>query len=1392
MATIILLISVGAFSNSYGAANSVIGGGGYTYAKACQGAANVVVGEFTMTAGTTANDRRITNWSFVAAGGYTAGDVTKYQVWYNTTSGTGATITGGILVAGATQLGGNATTALTSGTTITTTAFGAVTLTSGGTYTVYVTATLSPAAVSGDVIGVAAINPTSATKPFTMASGIAVAGTSTASPGITVATNPSGVSATATPNPVCVGGTLTLTGAATSALTYAWVGPGGTAIASPTSEITGVNGVVAGNAGVYTLTATNGSCAVSATTAAVAVNAYPTGVTATATPNPICNGSNLTLTGTATGATTYAWTEPGGTAITAPTALSTGVTGVVPGNAGVYTLTASTPGCAVTVTTASVIVILAPTAILGVPEVCVSSTTSLSDAVGGGTWSSVTPSVATIGSSTGIANGVAQGTSVISYTTGCGAGASVTVTVNEAPSPIAGVTTVCQGSTTSLSDVATNGTWSSSSITVATITTAGIVSGVSGGVSVISYSTGCGSDVGTIVTVTPIPAAISGTLTVCQGSTTSLSDAAGGGTWSSSNTAVATVGSTGIVFGAGGGSTSVISYITGCGAPATVTVTVSTPPTTITGPATFVCTGNSITLVDGTSGGVWTSSDGTIASVGTSGIVNGLLQGTAIIYYTTASCAPASYAITVNPYPAAISGVTEVCVGSTVTLSDITSAGTWSSSLPGTGTVDPTLGIVGGISPGPVTIYYTVSGCAVSQPMTVNPLPAAISGNPIVCLGSTTTLNDISGGGTWSSNNSFVASVGSATGVVSGAALGSTDISYTFTSTGCYVTYPETVDVNPPAISGASSVCLGATTHLIDGSTPGTWSSSLPATASIGSVSGLVTGHALGTATISYTLSTGCFTTETMTVNPNPGSISGPVVVCTGSTITLIDGTPGGTWSSAEYWIASIGSSSGSVSGLTAGATTTISYTLGTGCFATYTDSVVTQPSAIMGDSTICVGNTSVLSDSVNGGVWSSAAPGSLSITSAGGSMTGYAIALVGVAITYSITGCPAVTYNVTVNPVPQPIVGPSSFCDSVHANLYDFTPGGIWSSNDSITARIVNYPDSGVVIGVSLGTTTISYTLSTGCYAILPVTVNPLAPPISGTDTICAGGTAWLTDIVDTATWTSSNPAVASISDSGYLVGLVPGVTFIVYTLPTGCSASLLETVIPPVSTILGPSEVCSGAVADFSDATSGGVWSSANIYTARIVDTTGVLTAAYPGSVTISYIVSAFKGCYTTTSVVINPLPSPVVTYNFAVPSVSTSLGYISYQWHNDLIGIIPGAINPTYVLPDYNDSLYVVVTDSAGCTDSSSWFYNSFTSVNNVTTANVRVYPNPASNTLFIDADVKVKATLSGIDGKVIMEQANAKELNISTFTPGIYMLVLYDDEGKTILTQKVIKE
>src|ERR1700741_1603442 len=105
-------------------------------------------------------------------------------------------------------------------------------------------------------------------------------------------------------------------------------------------------------------------------------------------------------------------------------------------------------------------------------------------------------------------------------------------------------------------------------------------------------------------------------------------------------------------------------------------------------------------------------------------------------------------------------------------------------------------------------------------------------GNTTVCEGAVTTLTDITPGGTWSSSNGRVATVGSGTGIVTGVLAGTTIITYTL-PTGCTADTPVTVLPIPSAITGPTSVCVGSIISLTDPTAGGTWSSSDPTMATV-------------------------------------------------------------------------------------------------------------------------------------------------------------------------------------------------------------------------------------------------------------------------------------------------------------------------------------------------------------------------------------------------------------------------------------------------------------------------------------------------------------------------------------------------------------------------------
>jgi hypothetical protein len=147
-------------------------------------------------------------------------------------------------------------------------------------------------------------------------------------------------------------------------------------------------------------------------------------------------------------------------------------------------------------------------------------------------------------------------------------------------------------------------------------------------------------------------------------------------------------------------------------------------------------------------------------------------------------------ALTVQPSApiASISGPSSVCAGAYITLTPSVSGGTWSAAN-GTATVSGS-GVVTGVS-GTFTntIYYNTTSayCGTrrnAHPITVNRVPGVYpisAASTSVAVGHTITLADVTAGGTWSSSNASIASVG-ITGNVTGVTTGSANVSYTVTN----------------------------------------------------------------------------------------------------------------------------------------------------------------------------------------------------------------------------------------------------------------------------------------------------------------------------------------------------------------------------------------------------------------------------------------------------------------------------------------------------------------------------------------------------------------------------------------------------------------------------------
>lgn len=541
----------------------------------------------------------------------------------------------------------------------------------------------------------------------------------------------------------------------------------------------------------------------------------------------------------------------------------------------------------------------------------------------------------------------------------------------------------------------------------------------------VIHSPGVNSGSGS-VTICPVPnvGSIIGSSALCETATSLFSNTGDpGGVWASSNSAVASVTTTGVVTGVAGGTAVITYYLSNaCGlSVATKAVAVSAIPVAISGPSNE-CVGSSITLVEPALGGVWTSSSTAVATVGSlTGVVNGLAYGTTTITYSNGCGADVTAVVNVDTLPSPIHGLLTACTSNTTLLDDPTPGGVWTSNPISIAsvTVAAGKGLVTGFAPGTAVISYTLpTSCMVTTTVSIILATTPVTGSDTTCIGAANpfTVPPAAGGGVWSSGNVAIAKVGSASGVVTGVSIGITTITYTVGSA-CRLL--KTVTVNPLApIVGNDSVCVGTVSYLTNIVGGGAWTSASVTVAPIVMGTGAVTGLVTGSSTITYQLSSGCRAFDTVYVVANPAPITGVARACQFASTVLADPTPGGRWASLNPGVATIGATTGTVSGIF-GDTTTMTYTIAPGCQVHTVVTIDPLPSAIIGKDTLCPGVKDTLHNATPGGTWSSLTSAVALVDSNGvdTTITGGVATLKYAMIS---TGC-FTTKNIFVKPPPVP-----------------------------------------------------------------------------------------------------------------------------------------------------------------------------------------------------------------------------------------------------------------------------------------------------------------------------------------------------------------------------------
>ncbi|HOY30817.1 MAG TPA: T9SS type A sorting domain-containing protein [Bacteroidales bacterium] len=167
-----------------------------------------------------------------------------------------------------------------------------------------------------------------------------------------------------------------------------------------------------------------------------------------------------------------------------------------------------------------------------------------------------------------------------------------------------------------------------------------------------------------------------------------------------------------------------------------------------------------------------------------------------------------------------ITGMSPLCAGSATSWSSTTSGGTWTSSDPGVAAIDANTGSVTGIAAGTSIITYsvTIGSCVNTGTQTItitDPLPQTITGINLLCTGSTAAWASTTSGGTWASSNSAVAVIDPSTGSLTGVTAGTSEITYSVTTSGgCNNTATAAVTVagtvSATISGGTSPICYNA------------------------------------------------------------------------------------------------------------------------------------------------------------------------------------------------------------------------------------------------------------------------------------------------------------------------------------------------------------------------------------------------------------------------------------------------------------------------------------------------------------------------------------------------------------------------------------------------------
>lgn len=919
-------------------------------------------------------------------------------------------------------------------------------------------------------------------------------------------------------------------------------------------------------------------------------------------------------------------------------------------------------------------------------------------------------------------------------------------------------------------------------------------------------------------------APLAGTQTVCAGATVNFSTTSTGGTWSSSNPAIATINpNTGVVTGVAAGSATmtytILNSTTWCPpSTATRTVTVLASPVVNAGPDVTICSGQSTNLSGSVTPATVNGSCTQNYSGGGNDCSNFFIGG-------TSNCAPAGAIITSITYQAVIgpfctswynwilfvngAQITTGCNGTftynglngqpangqllqlrsidndfwcdyvnmqfNVTINyTIPVNFSWAAA--------PSLSSVSSLTPSATptsTTTYTLSstnsvGCTSADQVVVNvnpsPANAPVVAPATLCVGNNGVVSNPVPNGTWATSTPSVLSLNPITGDIVGVSSGTGTVSYTTTAiNGCTTTTTANIAVQALPVatiasSNGTSICQGSATTLTAPTAAAYAWNNGATTQSIAATAG-------GNYSVIVTSAAGCVSNPSaplaLTVNQPPVAnvaLNGPASFCQGGAVVLT--ASGGT---SYNWNNSV---IGATNTISTSGTYTATVTNAAGCSAVsspITVNVLPAPAASItanGPVAFCEGSNVVLSANGSGTyAWSNGSTASSIAVNNSGSFN------------YTVTGangCTTTTTPTIVSVTPLPVVaaiaGANTVCQGSNTLFTNATTGGAWSSSNTAIAAV---DATGDISGVSGGNATISYTVTNnGCSTTQTKNISVQTAPatsisVSGPTTFCAGGSVVLTAAAGNGfAWTNSSTAQSiTVTQSGtYGVSVTNG---------QGCaSIAALVTIdvvaFPVLDPIAGNNSVCIGATTPLSNTTTGGVWSSSNTGVAS-VSTNGTVSGVNNGSATISYTYTNATGCtaVVTKPIAVNVVPLAVTSINgpttFCTGNTVTITAPTadSYVWSNN---------DTTQSITVSTSGTYDVAITTAGCSATSA-----------PVAVVVNALPTPIVTTNNVAICQGTAATLSATPAAAYAWSNGATTPSINVTSAGNYTVSVTDANG-----------